>query len=77
LGDSISITVLATGFAVKDDVDNMATSYTQSRKLNDVVRPKLKVVEVKEPPPAPEPVQLLTQKIEEIPDFLRNLKKRK
>ena len=77
LGDSISITVLATGFAVKDDVDSMTTSYTQSRKLNDVVRPQPKVVELKEQPTAPEPVQLLPQKVEEIPDFLRNLKKRK
>jgi cell division protein FtsZ len=73
LDDSISITVLATGFSTKDSLRQKQASYGKG-DLNDVKRAaRKKVKEAEEEKEEPVPVAPPAE--EEIPDFLRTLKR--
>ena len=85
LGDSISITVLATGFATNDDPMEQQARVEKPR-LNDVVRARAPAPAARSPPPpAPAsyeevrtvPVPPPDDDDDTIPDFLRGLKKRR
>ena len=85
LGDSISITVLATGFATNDDPMEQQAKVEKPR-LNDVVRPRAPAPAARSPPP-PAPASYEEVRAapapppddddDTIPDFLRGLKKRR
>jgi cell division protein FtsZ len=80
LGDSISITVLATGFVTKENDSFNKASIKRDTKLNDVVRTGLKHTDKSVKKGGPD----LTRRTEniapkssddKIPDFLKTLKK--
>ena len=91
LGDSISITVLATGFSTNDDpAEPQQQAKVEKPRLNDVVRPRAPapapLSRAAAPPPAPAPYEEVRRAPppqqeddddDTIPDFLRGLKKRR
>ena len=85
LGDSISITVLATGFAEKDSDAFMTATRKRDAKFDDVVQTGLRYTS--KPKPRPKEVPDLrplngrsgsdsSSSDDKIPDFLKTLKKR-
>jgi cell division protein FtsZ len=84
LGDSISITVLATGFAdVSGEFGGVAQNTLQNpNELNDVKMEMMKEARTQSraapvPTPAPKPVVVEEESSSEIPSFLRGLKRKK
>ena len=83
LGDSISITVLATGFATNESDAYAKTSVKRDAKLNDVVRTGLKHTDktkkrsVPDVQPAPQVAKQPVGGEDNIPDFLKTLKKKR
>jgi cell division protein FtsZ len=83
LGDSISITVLATGFATKENDSYMKASSKRDNRLNDVVHTGLKnTPRQQSAPPTPDLRPANGQAgsgagtDDKIPDFLKTLKRR-
>lgn len=79
LGDSISITVLATGFEERGREESMMSAVPKPVKKKKEVRLADDLNDVKKarrPEKAPEPVGVASPK-EKVPDFLKNLKKRR
>jgi len=80
LGDTISITVLATGFDSYDDDVIVDRSVPVQRPVADIVRPQATQPTekaVKEQTTMPEHMQAQPQIVDDVPAFLRNLKKGK
>jgi cell division protein FtsZ len=84
LGDSISITVLATGFATKEDDSFMKTSIKMDKRLNDVVHTGLKHMDRYQTKAEPGMARRTEDVVpkpaagdDKIPDFLKTLKKRR